>query len=318
MAPMQNSVSTVVIAGSTGVGKSLALQQLEVLGFVGVDSLAPSVVTTVHESMRHHHPRLAYVLDLRGERLIREAEVLAPWCTQQGIPLVFLTASPEMLVRRQTTSRRRHPFGSTGGGHEAIQIEEQHLQALQAQSSHQLDTTALNPMQIRTWLETLVQGGSVPLTVSLVSFGYKFGLPTDANLVFDIRFLPNPYFVPELRPLSGLDPVLREYIFQHELTQRTYRHIETLIKDWIPAYQSEQRAHLTVAIGCTGGQHRSVAMVEQLAEVLTADQEDPMGIPAHRQPYKLQVVHRHLQQSKRDVSHTPVLWESAQIHLDPR
>ncbi|NJL98749.1 MAG: RNase adapter RapZ [Synechococcaceae cyanobacterium SM2_3_2] len=318
MATMQNSVSTVVIAGSTGVGKSLALQQLEVLGFVGVDSLAPSMVASVHGSMRHHHPRLAYVLDLRGERLIREAETLVPWCAQLGIPLVFLTASPEMLARRQTTSRRRHPFGSTGGAQEAIEVEDQYLQSLQEQSSHRLDTTALNPMQIRSWFETLVQGGSVPLTVTVVSFGYKFGLPTDANLVFDIRFLPNPYFVAELRPLSGLDPVLREYIFQHELTQRTYRHIETLMKDWIPAYQAEQRAHLTVAIGCTGGQHRSVAVVEQLAEALTPNPGDPDGIPTQPQPYKLQVVHRHLQQSRRDVSHTPVLWESAQIHSDPR
>lgn len=325
---MKDPVSTVVVMGPTGVGKSLALQQLEVLGFVGVDSVAASVLPILHQTMGYHHPRLAYVLDLRSERLIREAETLLLWCAQQRIPVVYLTATAEILARRQTTTRRRHPFGSdlaqsmgqksdreAGGGIlEAIEVEDQLLQSLRKGCSHQLDTTALSPMELRAGLEALLQGGSVPLTVTLLSFGYKFGLPMDANLVFDIRFLPNPYFVPALRSRSGLDPLLRDHLFGDELTCRTYQQMLNLITDWIPAYQAEQRAHLTVAIGCTGGQHRSVALVEQLSQALAqaaakSTRMDPAPIP-----YKLQVVHRHLQQSKRDVSHSPILWDPAPDH----
>lgn len=319
---MKDQVSTVVVVGPTGVGKSLALQQLEVLGFVGVDSVAASVLPILHQTMCHHHPRLAYVLDLRSERLIREAETLLLWCTQQRIPVVYLTATAEILARRQTTTRRRHPFSSdrgqsidqeSGGGIlEAIEVEDQLLQSLRNGCCHQLDTTALSPMDLRARLEALIEGGSVPLTVTLLSFGYKFGLPVDANLVFDIRFLPNPYFVPALRSLSGLDPLLREHLLGDELTRRTYQQIMDLITAWIPAYQAEQRAHLTVAIGCTGGQHRSVALVELLSQALAeAATKSTQMDPA---PIKLQVVHRHLQQSKRDVSHSPILWDPAPDH----
>ncbi len=321
---MKDPVSTVVVVGPTGVGKSLALQQLEVLGFVGVDSVAASALPTLHQTMCHHHPRLAYVLDLRSEPLIREAETLLLWCVQQRIPVIYLTATAQILARRQTTTRRRHPFGShlaqvlgqeSGGGIlEAIEVEDQLLQSLRNGCSHRLDTTALSPMDLRAGLEALLQGGSVPLTVTLLSFGYKFGLPMDANVVFDIRFLPNPYFVPALRSLSGLDPQLRDHLFGYELTRRTYQQMLNLIRDWIPAYQAEQRAHLTVAIGCTGGQHRSVAVVEQISQALgeaaaQSTRMDPAPIP-----YKLQVVHRHLQQSKRDVSHSPILWDPAPDH----
>lgn len=311
---MNSLISTVVIAGPTGVGKSLALQQLEVLGFVGVDGVAAGILPHLHSSMRQHHPRLAYVLDLRHPRLIDEALHLALWCQEQGIPMLYLDASVEILIRRQTTSRRRHPFVVGSDLPTGIQSESQYLEPLRACCSHTLDTTRLHPLQLRDWLGSQVGGSSVPLMVNLISFGYKFGLPTDANLVFDIRFLPNPYFVAHLRSLSGLDPALREHLFASELVQQTYDRLRDLIQDWIPAYQAEQRAYLNIAVGCTGGQHRSVSFVEQLAADLSPPDWDPGNVDgtmssAAPSPYKLTITHRHLQQSQQDISHSPALWD---------
>lgn len=295
--PMLEIPTTIVIGGLTGSGKSLAIQQLESLGFVGIDALPPAGVPPVIASYQDHHSHLALVLDLRRPGLIRQMQDCGDWLQERSIPLVFLEARDSILIQRLTAHRRRH-YGVQGqsGIEEAIQQERRDLAEIRQRAQVVVDTSDLSAAQLRQQLQERVQdlwstcGRDLQLT--LVSFGFKFGVPRDANLMFDVRFLPNPFFDPQLRFLTGQDRQLQEALFHHPQTRSTYHQILHLIDTWLPSYQQERRAHLTLTIGCTGGQHRSVALVERLAQTL--HQRQRPGI-------HLQVVHRHLQQSQQEL-----------------
>ena len=293
MIAMFVSPTTVVIAGLTGSGKSLAVQQLESLGFVGIDALPPEVVPQVIESSQIHHPRLALVVDLRCPGLVEQMNSLGAWLQSHSLPLLFLESRDEILIQRLTAHRRRHLYVDDGSGVlEAIQRERQALGPLRQISTLVVDTSDLNAAQLCQRLQAGLQVRPADLQVTLVSFGFKFGVPTDANLMFDVRFLPNPFFDPQLRFLTGQDPRLQESLFHHPQTRSAYHQILSLIDSWLPSYQQERRSHLTLAVGCTGGQHRSVALVERLAETL--HQRQLQGIQLH-------VVHRHLQRSQQEL-----------------
>jgi UPF0042 nucleotide-binding protein len=204
-----------------------------------------------------------------------------------------------VLLNRLSAHRRPHPYGEAAGLWEAIEQERLALAPVRERCTHWLDTSDLNAQQLRQQLQALVQGIPQPLNLRLVSFGFKYGVPPDANLLFDVRFLPNPFFQPHLRRLTGQDPLLQEFLFADPITQSTYQHILSLVKAFWPHYRAERRPHLTLAIGCTGGQHRSVALVERLAQDL-----QPWTVPAgnHVLPdLNVQVQHRHLLDSQREL-----------------
>lgn len=295
MMAMFDSPSTVVIAGLTGAGKSLAAQQLESFGYVTIDALPPIAVPQVLEESQAHHPHLALVTDLRRPGLIGQMETLLPWLRSRAIPLFFLEARDEVMVQRLTAQRRRHFFVRDGLGLvEAIQAERLALESVRQSSILVLDTSDWSAAQLRQKLESWLGDGASQLRVTLISFGFKFGVPLDANLMFDVRFLPNPFFDPQLRSLTGQDVLLQEFLFGHPQTRSTYQQILQLIETWLPSYQQERRAHLTLTIGCTGGQHRSVALVERLAQELL--DRDLNGI-------QIQVIHRHLHLSQQEIRH---------------
>jgi UPF0042 nucleotide-binding protein len=235
------------------------------------------------------------VLDLRRETLLTDLEALLMLLQEQHIPLIFLEAEDAVLVRRLSANRRRHPYALSAGGGvlEGIEQERSLLNLIRSQSTHVLDTSHLTSAQLLLQLEQQVLGAAAPLSLTLISFGFKYGVPVDANLMFDVRFLVNPYFVPHLRLLTGQDPELQSFLFADPLTQQTYEQIRTLVIHFLPAYQAERRSHLTIAIGCTGGQHRSVTLIERLAQELAEPGTSAL---------QLQVVHRHLSDSQRELA----------------
>ncbi len=297
---MHAETPILVIAGLTGAGKTLAIQQLEQLGYMGLEGIPPAHVPSLVEAMRSYHPALAISLNLRQPVYLEQFRALDPWLQAEGIPLVFLEASSAVLLHRLSAHRRPHPQQATTGGLlAAIEQERLVLQPVRERSSHWLDTSALNSQQLRQQLEALVRGIPQPLNLNLVSFGFKYGVPPDANLVFDVRFLPNPFFQPHLRHLTGQDPQVQEFLFADPVTQSTYARIFSLLEEFWPHYQAERRAHLTLAIGCTGGQHRSVALVERLARDLQpwVSSACNQGLPR----LSIQVQHRHLLESQREL-----------------
>ncbi|MFQ3583787.1 MAG: RNase adapter RapZ [Cyanobacteriota bacterium] len=297
---MQAATPILAIAGLTGAGKTLAIQQLEQLGYMGLEGIPPAQVIPLIEAMRPHHSALAISLNLRQSHYLEQLPALDAWLQAQGIPLLFLEARSQVLLNRLSAHRRPHPQQSTARGLlEAIDLERLALRPARERCTHLLDTSDLNSQQLRQQLEALIQGIPQPLNLSLISFGFKYGVPPDANLMFDVRFLPNPFFQPHLRHLTGQDPKLQEFLFADPVTQSTYARIFSLLQAFWPHYQAERRPHLTLAIGCTGGQHRSVALVERLAQDLQPWVAAPPGQSLPR--LNVQVHHRHLLASQREM-----------------
>ncbi len=295
---MSNSVSLVIVAGLTGSGKSSALQQLERLGYTPIEALPPNLISLTVAQIETHYSQLAIGLDLRSPALLQDLDLLETFLDQSQALLLFLEATNEILVQRLTAHRRPHPFigcPPQGGLLEAIQLEREWLDPVRHLSSRVIDTSTLSLSTLRQQIEQLIQPNPRYLTLTLLSFGFKYGVPIDANLMFDVRFLVNPYYHPDLRLLTGQDPQLQEYLFADPLTQRTYQQILSLLTQWIPAYLAEQRPHLTVAIGCTGGQHRSVTIVERLAADLDIKLDNQLKHP-------IQISHRHLLQSQAELA----------------
>ncbi|MFS8740519.1 RNase adapter RapZ [Synechococcus sp. WC10meta] len=297
--PTPAAPAVLVLAGLTGAGKTLAIQQLEQLGYTGLEGIPPAQVIPLVEAMRPHHAALAMSLNLHAQEYREQLPELDAWMRAQGIPFLFLEARPSVLLKRLSAHRRPHPHHTGGGLLEAIEQEIRELAPIRQRCTHLLDTSELNSQQLRQQLQALVQGLPQPLNLRLVSFGFKYGIPPEVNLLFDVRFLPNPFFQPHLRHLTGQDRLLQEFLFADPLTQSTYQQIFSLLRAWWPHYRAERRPHLTVAIGCTGGQHRSVALVERLAQDL-----QPWTLPANGSglpELNLQVQHCHLLESQREL-----------------
>jgi UPF0042 nucleotide-binding protein len=292
---MSIPASTMVIAGLTGAGKTAAVQQLETLGFAGFESLPAAVLAQIYPQLQEYHARLAIVLDLRQPALIQQTKDIWPFLQESQCPLVFLEASDAILIQRISAHRRHHPYADQRGLVEAIQWERSLLASLRAHSTAVIDTSALTVHQLRQQLQEVMNGQRGPHRLTLLSFGFKYGLPLDANLLFDVRFLPNPYFIPQLRLSTGLDPNLQAFLFEETITRSTFDRITLLVQEWLPAYLQEHRPLVTVAIGCTGGQHRSVALVERLAAHLQQD-------PQIAKDWVVQVEHRHLSTSQQELA----------------
>ena len=261
----------VVVSGLSGSGKTVAMRTLEDLDYYCVDNLPTGLMPQFVEAVADgHHPRLAVGVDVRNQPddLKRLPEMLARLAAR-GIAyrLVFLDTRDEVLIKRYADTRRRHPLGMDGISlADAIALERRLLRPLVAISDLVLDTSELNVHQLRRAIATEFGASAADLSLLFESFAYRRGVPADADFVFDARCLPNPHWDPRLRPLSGKDAAIRDYFGKHAEVERYLGEVRDFLVRWIPRFEADQRNYVTIAIGCTGGRHRSVYLVERLAE----------------------------------------------------
>jgi UPF0042 nucleotide-binding protein len=271
--PQVVTVDFVVITGLSGAGRSEAAKVLEDVGYFVIDNLPPSLIARVADLalVGRDRSRVALVVDSRGgafgsdvSELCRALDSLRAQNAQNvNLRVLFLEASDEVLVRRFEQTRRRHPVVAERVV-EAIALERDLLRELRATADLVIDTSDLNPHELRAKVLAAFAGETGSLLVNVFSFGFKYGLPLDADMVLDVRFLPNPHWIPELRPHTGQDGAVREYVLAQEATREFMRRLEGLLELALPGYVREGKQYLTVAIGCTGGRHRSVVLAEEL------------------------------------------------------
>ncbi|ANA40172.1 MULTISPECIES: RNase adapter RapZ [Geobacter] len=260
-----------VITGLSGSGKSTAVRVLEDEGFFCVDNLPvllfPTIIDLVCRS-GENVAGVALVMDIRGRDFIKGFENIFQQIDEAGhsVEVIFFDATDEVLVRRFSETRRRHPALESGSVPEGIRYEREQLAGLRRLATHVIDTSELNVHQLKELVHARIKGesGTRPMTIHLQSFGYRFGIPLESDIVMDVRFLPNPHFVPELKPGTGLDENVRTYVLEKQETRQFLERFKGLLEFLVPSYQREGKSYLTVSVGCTGGRHRSVAIVEEL------------------------------------------------------
>jgi RNase adapter protein RapZ len=276
----------VLLTGLSGSGKGSVLNTFEDLGFYCVDNLPVALIPKFSELYVEggEIERAALLVDAReGEQIDKLPGIYRQLVNEHPATLVFIEASDEALMRRFSETRRPHPLGRDGSIAEGIREERRRMAPIRRLADVVIDTTKFNVHELRQFIIDRFQNpGRRPLLVSVVSFGYRYGIPADADLVFDVRFLPNPHFVPRLRPFSGKDPRVARYIRSFAQTGEFLRRIESLLLYLIPHYIQEGKSYLTVALGCTGGRHRSVALAEIIKRAVK------------KKGYSAKVVHRDL------------------------
>jgi UPF0042 nucleotide-binding protein len=268
----------ILLTGISGSGKSVGLNALEDAGYFCVDNLPPSLLRALVDTrQREGAKKLAVAVDARSAHSLSELPEAINQLKTQGhhVDVIFLTAKTESLINRFSETRRSHPLShriapdapqpGTLTLLECLQQEREMLSAIEG-LGHQIDTSGLSANQLRAWIRELIQTEQqVPLSLLFESFAFKFGVPLDADLVFDVRVVPNPFYDKQLRPLNGKDQPVIDFLSAQADAVALLADIRSFIERWLPAFQRDSRSYLTVAIGCTGGQHRSVFMVEQLA-----------------------------------------------------
>lgn len=271
-------INLVIVTGMSGAGKTVAIQSFEDLGYFTIDNMPPALVPKFLELIEQTNEdrRVALVVDMRSRLFFKEiTSVLDSIETNEHIDcrILFLDATDGELVSRYKETRRSHPLASDGRVLDGIRLERELLSPLKSMSQNVVNTTELTPRQLRKVISDQFAGDSnqAAFRIEVMSFGFKYGLPLDADLVFDVRFLPNPYYQVSLREKTGLDQEVYDYVMAHPESEEFYKHLLNLIVPILPAYQKEGKSVLTVAIGCTGGQHRSVAFAHHLAESLAKD-----------------------------------------------
>ncbi|MGP6356654.1 RNase adapter RapZ [Streptococcus dysgalactiae] len=271
-------INLVIVTGMSGAGKTVAIQSFEDLGYFTIDNMPPALVPKFLELIEQTNEdrRVALVVDMRSRLFFKEiTSVLDSIETNEHIDyrILFLDATDGELVSRYKETRRSHPLASDGRVLDGIRLERELLSPLKSMSQNVVNTTELTPRQLRKVISDQFAGDSnqAAFRIEVMSFGFKYGLPLDADLVFDVRFLPNPYYQVSLREKTGLDQEVYDYVMAHPESEEFYKHLLNLIVPILPAYQKEGKSVLTVAIGCTGGQHRSVAFAHRLAESLAKD-----------------------------------------------
>jgi len=268
------SLHVVVVTGMSGAGRSTALRLLEDLGFFCVDNLPPALIPQLIGLLTDEQqlPRIAVGVDVRTGRFLEGAGQVLDSIAQSGhrVELLFLEGQDGELVRRFSETRRSHPLAPGGNLLEAIQRERERLAPLRVRAGLIIDTSGMSVHDLRRMLvDYISRGGKQSRMVTrIVSFGFKFGLPVDADLVFDLRYLPNPHFVPELRPKTGLDAGVASFVLETPEGRELLADLANMLSKLLPRYEREGKSYLTIAIGCTGGRHRSVALAEALANAL--------------------------------------------------
>jgi len=260
------SLRLVVVTGLSGSGKSTAIHVLEDLGFYCIDNLPIALIprlVELWETSRDEVRRVALGIDVRARHFLAEFPRVFDELRAQEVALevLYLEASDDVLVRRFSETRRPHPADQGGG----IADEREKLHGLRELADRILDTSAFTVHEFRSALRDLVDRPEPgTMTIGLLSFGYKYGLPTDADLVLDCRFLPNPFFVEGLRDKTGSDPAVADYVLGRDETQEFVKRLVDLLAFTLPRYRREGKSYLTIALGCTGGRHRSIVLVEEL------------------------------------------------------
>ncbi len=298
------SIRVILISGLSGSGKTTAIKALEDVGFYCVDNLPillfPKFIELCEQS-EGKISQVAVVEDIRGEApyhvlnadakdtgagpvtgekerngeeigFSKDSRRIIQNLKREGyrIEILFLESSDGVLMRRFSETRRQHPLAVHGSIRDGIRLERKLLQPIREMATLVIDTSMLSVHLLKEKVQQYALEGkrSHQMTLVLLSFGYSFGIPFESDLLMDVRFLPNPFFIEELRPLKGADPRISEYVLQWDVTKEFLQHVENLIRFLLPLYQKELKTHLTISIGCTGGRHRSVVIVNRLAEML--------------------------------------------------
>ena len=293
---MSESDELVIVTGMSGAGKTVAMQSFEDLGYFCVDNMPPELLPKFWELIKETGKihKVALVIDLRARNFYDEInEVLSELKHNLGIDIriLFLDASNEELVARYKETRRSHPLSRDSRPLDGIRRERELLSGIKAQAQLVVDTSKLSPRQLREEIFHSFQTdeGQYPFHIDVMSFGFKYGLPIDADIVMDVRFLPNPYYVPELRDKTGLDQEVYDYVMNSDKTTEFVNHFEALLQTVIPGYIKEGKTNVVIAIGCTGGQHRSVALASRTGEFLKKD-------------YHVTIAHRDVNRRKETVN----------------
>lgn len=258
----------IIVTGLSGSGKSIVLKALEDNGYYCVDNLPATLLPQIYQHLNKvDEERLAISIDTRSASLEALPENILTLKNQGiNVQVLFLESSVETLVKRFSETRRRHPLSNDDTTlAESIERERELLAPL-ADLGHHIDTSDLSANTLRSWVKDFIATENTGLTLLFNSFGFKHGIPLDADFVFDIRCLPNPHYDPELRPLTGRDAPVREFLENQDDVKQMYLDIQQYVEKWLPSFIRDNRSYLNVAIGCTGGQHRSVYFVEQLAK----------------------------------------------------
>jgi len=285
------NIRAILISGLSGSGKTTAIKALEDIGFYCVDNLPVLLLPKFLELCEQSGGKIskvAVVEDIRGEAsypssqqledakgekdFLEDSRRIIQGLKREGYPIeiLFLESSDPILMRRFSETRRQHPLAVGGSIREGLHLERERLQGIRDMANMVIDTSELNVHQLKEKIQQYAQEGrsSSQMTVVLLSFGYSFGIPFEVDLLLDVRFLPNPYFVGELKRFRGDHPKVAEYVLQWEETKEFLRHVQEFIRFLLPLYERERKTHLTIAVGCTGGRHRSIVIVNRLAEML--------------------------------------------------
>ncbi|GAB6179413.1 RNase adapter RapZ [Desulfotomaculum defluvii] len=265
-----------IVTGMSGAGKTQAVQSLEDLGYFCVDNLPPALISKFAELVSQSNgkvEKVALVVDIRGGDFFHQVIEVLNDLTEQGYryEILFLEASDEALVRRYKESRRRHPLDNHGEVLQVIRKERELLREIRGRATKIIDTSTVSNNQLKDQIITQFgddKENTKRLLITVISFGYKYGIPLDSDLVIDVRFLPNPHYIPELRCLTGNDKPVQEHVMSKDVTKEFMAKFTDFIQFLIPHYQNEGKATLMIAIGCTGGMHRSVTLANKLGDVL--------------------------------------------------
>jgi UPF0042 nucleotide-binding protein len=278
------SKEVLILTGMSGAGRSTVAHALEDLGWYVVDNLPPTLLSDlISQGLQSEISALAVVVDVRGGKFFDELASSLAHLKDSGtnFRVAFLDATDQALVQRFESTRRPHPLQGSGRIVDGIAAERQKLQELLAQADVVIDTSNLNVHQLeKRTAEIFAQGLTQSVRVNVLSFGYKYGIPVDADLVLDCRFIPNPHWIPELRPLSGLDEKVKSTVLANPGVGQFVDTYVSLIQQMLPGYLREGKKYLTVAIGCTGGKHRSVSVAREIADKLDGDGAE-LTISAH-------------------------------------
>lgn len=271
---MEN-IRFVIITGLSGAGKSQAVHSFEDLGYFCIDNLPPMLIPKFAEVAAQSEGkinRIALVSDIRGGDFFSNLQEALQMLRGVGLgyEILFLEADDDVLICRFKETRRRHPLSSLGSITEGIKEERRLLAEIRSQADKIIDTSDLSPQQLKEEITTLYAPGSEEenILITLVAFGFKYGVPLDSDLVFDVRFLPNPHYVEHLRPLTGCDENVKEYVWKWTITHKFFQKLVDMVEFLVPCYIKEGKPQLVISIGCTGGKHRSVAIVNELEKIL--------------------------------------------------
>ena len=293
---MAETIQLVVVTGMSGAGKTVAMQSFEDLGYFCVDNMPPALLGKFWELVKESGKisKVALVIDLRSRAFYDEIfgmlQELDDGNDNLRPKILFLDASDEELVARYKETRRAHPLAMDGRVLDGIQRERELLSEIKSKAQLVIDTSKISPRQLREELFLNFESDqSTAFHVNVMSFGFKYGIPIDADIVIDVRFLPNPYYVKELREKTGNDQAVYDYVMNSEMTEEFYQQFIKMLRFVMPGYQKEGKSSVTIAIGCTGGQHRSVALANRIGKAL-------------QEKYPVNITHRDMAKRKETVN----------------